>query len=478
MLDGKELQLAKGSQVLEIKGSVLIPIRVVVEELGYTVNWDKSGKVNIQQGTTRLDLTVNKKTALMNGTKITMPAAPITKGDTTYVPLRFVSEQTGLKVLWDNKSRTVFLTTSETQSGSGSGSVNSGSNSGKDSGSSVEVPKPGSSGSGSSSGGGSNQGNSGGSSGGMDSSNTDSLAALNGISYSDNRLVISVDGKVKPKISKLTGPDRIVVDMPNIKFSDAFLLDQPLDSSGQGVMKLTDSLDVKQVRYSQFSNKPPTIRLVLDLSTSKNYNLVNDGDGLVIVDLNSDSSSVPVTPPGDNGKKLVVIDAGHGGKDPGASSASGKVEKTFTLAVVLKVQELLKNVDGLDFMLTRSDDTYPTLSDRVKMANSLNADIFISVHGNSAGPSVTGSETYYTRTDSIELANVMHKHLVEAAGLPDRKVRQKSLQVTRETKMPAVLLEVGYLSNLNDESLMYDDDFQERVAEGIVAGIKEYLGLQ
>ncbi|MNV12182.1 Sporulation-specific N-acetylmuramoyl-L-alanine amidase [compost metagenome] len=114
----------------------------------------------------------------------------------------------------------------------------------------------------------------------------------------------------------------------------------------------------------------------------------------------------------------------------------------------------------------------------MKIANDLKADIFISVHGNSAAPTATGSETYYTRPDSIELAGVMHKYLVEATGLPDRKVRQKSLQVTRETKMPAVLLEVGYLSNKNDEPLMYDDAFQERVAEGIVAGIKEYLGLQ
>ncbi|WP_433946498.1 N-acetylmuramoyl-L-alanine amidase [Paenibacillus sp. SN-8-1] len=473
-LDGREIKLAKGSQVQEISGSVLVPIRVVVEEMGYSVNWDsKTGKVSIKQGNKTLDLTINKKTAQVNGTKITMPAAPLLKGDITYVPLRFVSEQTGVNVVWDNKLKTVFLTTPDSQSGSGSGS-NSGAGTGDVSANPTPVPVPdGSSGSGTP------NGNSGKVTGGTTGQSTSTaLASINGVSFSDNRLIVAMDGKAVTKVSKLTNPDRIVVDIVNAKFSDSFLSNQPLDNSGQGNLQVTDYPDVKQVRYSLFNNNPSTVRLVLDLSYSKNYELLNAGDGLIIVDLNKDSSK-PVTPPGGSGKKLVVIDAGHGGqKDPGAISLSGKYEKTFTLAVVLKVQELLKNEPDIDFVLTRSDDTYPTLSDRVKIANDLNADIFVSVHGNSAVATATGSETYYTRPDSIELANVMHKYLVEATGLPDRKVRQKSLQVTRETKMPAVLLEVGYLSNKNDEPLMYDDAFQERVAEGIVAGIKEYLGLQ
>ncbi|GJM74875.1 hypothetical protein HMSSN036_70910 [Paenibacillus macerans] len=105
--------------------------------------------------------------------------------------------------------------------------------------------------------------------------------------------------------------------------------------------------------------------------------------------------------------------------------------------------------------------------------------MFVSIHGNSIDPPAnpSGSETYYTREESIPLANVMHSHLVQATGLADRKVRYSSLHVTRETTMPAVLLEVGYLSNKNDESLMYGEEFQQRVAEGVVAGVKEYLGL-
>ncbi|RUT36600.1 AMIN domain-containing protein [Paenibacillus zeisoli] len=471
-LDGREIKLTKDSQVQEISGSVLVPLRVIVEELGYNVNWDsKTKKISIEQGGNTLDLTLNKKTAHVNGAKIIMPAAPLLKGNITYVPLRFVSEQTGLKVLWDNKLKTAFLTSPDSESGSDTGS-NSGTTAGNVSGNSTPVPAPGGS---------SDTGTSSGSAGNGASGTTggqSQLASINGISFSDNRLIVAIDGTTITKVSKLTGPDRIVVDLTNTKFSDSFLSGQPLNSAGQGLLPVTGFPDVKQVRYSLFSSNPSTVRLVLDLNYSKGYQLLNAGDGLVIVDLNQDSSG-PATSPGGNGKKLVVIDAGHGGqKDPGAISITGKYEKTFTLAVVLKVQELLKKEPDIDFVLTRSDDTYPTLSDRVKIANDLNADLFVSVHGNSAVATATGSETYYTRPDSIELANVMHKYLVEATGLPDRKVRQKSLQVTRETKMPAVLLEVGYLSNKNDEALMYDDAFQERVAEGIVAGIKEYLGLQ
>lgn len=127
--------------------------------------------------------------------------------------------------------------------------------------------------------------------------------------------------------------------------------------------------------------------------------------------------------------------------------------------------------------MTRESDTYPTLQDRVKIAENANADIFISIHANSGPATATGVETYYTRSESAGLAKVMHKHLVESSGLPDRKVRTQSLHVTRETTMPAVLLECGYLSNKNDEALLYTEEFQNNVAQGIVDGIKEYLGV-
>ncbi len=109
----------------------------------------------------------------------------------------------------------------------------------------------------------------------------------------------------------------------------------------------------------------------------------------------------------------------------------------------------------------------------------LKADLFISVHANSSSSSASnGTETYYQRDSSKALANVLHKYLVQATGLTDRCVRYGNFHVIRETKMPAVLLEVGYLSNKNEEAVLFTEALQNRVAASIVSGIKEYLGIK
>src|SRR5690606_9206436 len=107
----------------------------------------------------------------------------------------------------------------------------------------------------------------------------------------------------------------------------------------------------------------------------------------------------------------------------------------------------------------------------------LQADIFISIHANSGSATATGTETLYTRDVSIPLADTVHKYMIEATGLNDRKVKHQNLKVTRETTMPAILLEAGFLSNPQDDAVLKDPAVQDRIAAGIVAGIKEYLGL-
>ena len=132
----------------------------------------------------------------------------------------------------------------------------------------------------------------------------------------------------------------------------------------------------------------------------------------------------------------------------------------------------------VNVLMTRSDDTFIPLDGRVSFANDIQTDLFLSIHGNSAKASVSGTETYYNRPESIAFANVIHKNVVAAAGFPDRKVREADFRVITKTTMPAVLVEVGYLSNKNDESAMYKEAFQDKVAASIVAAIKEYLNLK
>lgn len=152
---------------------------------------------------------------------------------------------------------------------------------------------------------------------------------------------------------------------------------------------------------------------------------------------------------GENGKYQVVIDAGHGGTDPGSASASGRQEKEFTLALVLKIAKILEDEPSISVHLARQDDTFVERTDRAKLANDLKADLFISIHGNSftENRSVSGTETHYTREDSKPLADVLHRRIIAATAFKDRNVRKSNYQVTRETSMPAVLCEIGFLSN-------------------------------
>ncbi|MBW4841288.1 MAG: N-acetylmuramoyl-L-alanine amidase family protein, partial [Paenibacillaceae bacterium] len=403
---------------------------------------------------------VNKTTASVNGSKVNLPIAPKLAEDTTLVPMRFVGEQMGLEVSWDNTAKSAYLTSSS--SGSGSGNA-------------------GNAGSGSGTGNGTDTGTGTGADGQQPGTvvppvNGAELAKVTGIGFSNNSLMIAVDKNVTPSIFTMSGPERLVIDLPQAQFADTLANGAPLDVNKSGAIEVMDYPDVSKVRYALFSSNPSTVRIVLDLNHKVNYQLVNENDGLIFVNLNMDPSQGGNS--GGDGKKTVVLDAGHGGSDPGAISVTKKKEKDFNLAVVLKVQKLLQNDPNINLVLTRESDTYPTLPDRVKIAENVGADIFISVHANSGSATASGVETYYTRAASLDLAKVMHKHLVQASGLADRKVRTQSLHVTRETTMPAVLLECGYLSNKNDDALLATDEYRNKVAQGVADGIKEYLGLQ
>ena len=123
----------------------------------------------------------------------------------------------------------------------------------------------------------------------------------------------------------------------------------------------------------------------------------------------------------------IVIDAGHGGKDPGADGASGNRERAYTLALSKKIFDLLQQESMFEAYMTRTDDTFVDLKDRIKMANDLDAEAFVSIHGNTYTDSdVSGTETYYYADDSIPFASEVHEHLVKATRIqgPRREKRK------------------------------------------------------
>ena len=179
-------------------------------------------------------------------------------------------------------------------------------------------------------------------------------------------------------------------------------------------------------------------------------------------------------------QKLIVIDAGHGDEDPG-SSISNVDEKDLNLQIALKLKSALEE-EGYEVMMTRSDDTYLTLTERAEFANEVEADLFISIHQNSYidDSTVSGIEVYYnesTKTESDEvLAQFIQTELVETTGARDRGIRAyDELVVTRKTEMPAGLVELGYMTNKSELSLLQSDAYQYKLVTGMVNGINQFF---
>jgi N-acetylmuramoyl-L-alanine amidase len=197
--------------------------------------------------------------------------------------------------------------------------------------------------------------------------------------------------------------------------------------------------------------------------------------------------------PNDNiGEKLVVIDAGHGGYDPGAIGYEDEKdvlhESDVNLDISKKVYDILKD-RGVNAVLTRSADVYVGLSERAEVANDLDASLFISVHINSSTIATAhGSMTFYynsgedTTTEdtygisSKKLAEIIQKHLIAHGGRYDRgKSDGSKLVVLKSTIMPAVLVECAFISNDEERELLKTDSFRQSLAEGIAEGIIEAL---
>ena len=191
--------------------------------------------------------------------------------------------------------------------------------------------------------------------------------------------------------------------------------------------------------------------------------------------------------------KIVYLDAGHGGYDPGASYF-GISEKSLTLAIQSRVKAKLE-AEGYQVVTTRTSDTYVDLTDRSRAANASESDIFVSIHINASGSSAAqGIETYYyqpyaeypsrinatyhansTRLSmSDTLANAIQSSLINATGAQNQGVKRQTFAVLRETTAPAVLLELGFLSNPQEAARLNTSAYQETLANAIVAGIKSY----
>jgi N-acetylmuramoyl-L-alanine amidase len=174
--------------------------------------------------------------------------------------------------------------------------------------------------------------------------------------------------------------------------------------------------------------------------------------------------------------KTIVLDPGHGGKDSGAKGYRGTYEKVLTLRTAKLVANKLESA-GANVILTRKNDLYASLHYRVSISHYYNADAFLSFHYDSAPvASANGIGTfYYSSKKDKPLASPIHKQLIKNTNMNDRKVRYGNYHVIRENKQPSILLELGFLSNRNDELTVGSNDYQEKTAQSIYTGLAQYF---
>lgn len=205
----------------------------------------------------------------------------------------------------------------------------------------------------------------------------------------------------------------------------------------------------------------------------------NDGKQF---DLNSEKSNVQK-------KYTILVDAGHGGNDIGTEGYANKkdksdknnvFEKDIALKIAKKVASKLSNNKDVQVIMSRTEDKYISLLDRIDFANSQNVDLLVSVHLNAetGGNTASGLETYHRRnaTDgSDELAKIVQQTIVSYIDVRDRGVREENYDVIKAVKMPAILIECGFLTNPKEEKKLLTDKYQDQLAEGITQGVLSYV---
>lgn len=170
-------------------------------------------------------------------------------------------------------------------------------------------------------------------------------------------------------------------------------------------------------------------------------------------------------------KKIIVIDAGHGGNDNGSVFGTF-YEKEITVNIAKQIQKLNANQDQYEVVLTRDSDTYPSLGERTAMINKLNPEMVISLHMNNSPEKETakqGTEVYVQNTeDSKKLAEKISKKFNAT------KIEERNLHMLRETKAPAVLVELGFINNTKDREYVISEAGQKEIAEKFTEIIREY----
>lgn len=465
----------------------LVPAREVFEALGATVTWlGETGQTKINYGGTEVLFTTGSRTVYLGRSRVTIPdsdPAPMIINDKTMVPVRIVANLLGFDVEWDNARRTVMLN-DPSGSSAALGGVSSSSSTASSSAAQPPAKTP--------------------------------SSVISAVSCKQNGntdlIYLTFSDPVEPEIARYTNPNRVVLDFndtvftanPSVSFSGLFVTSvrgAAHDSMARVVLDVSrqPNIDVQRSqdgiviiaspagsRYSTSVGDltggsvyvPPTVTPSIS-GTGETPTVTQSGEG-VELDL---TGTVDTTDTRDFDYNAVVIDAGHGGSDPGAMSGSIK-ESAINLAIAQKVTDKLRAA-GYTVVTTRDDDnTYPTLQDRVDIASKKTASgkipaIFVSVHCNSfERPETNGTQVYYhpdSKYGTILAQNIYNANVALTELKPAQIHDGSNLYVIRKTLQPAALVETAFISNSSDRSYLTGEEGQEALAEGIFTGIVQTM---
>ena len=352
--------------------------------------------------------------------------------------------------------------------------------------------------------------------------NDPDVTAIRSFSYDDKtRIVIDISKKSTYKVITLSEPDRIVVD-----------IDAKLNTLNEKETEIkVDDLLINRIRSGQFTED--TVRIVADMKDKYEFQVFDlSSPERIVLDIfvpktqisnlvqNGISTEIKIDDSKAKGSHVIVIDPGHGGNQPGAIGPSGLKEKEVVLDIALKTKKLLEE-NGFIVFLTREKDIDVPLEKRPLLAMQKEATVFISIHTNSAiqkgSSTAKGIETYLlssryigasakdvadrenrasqsnTYNDSIlnqiiadleesasigfseDLAKIIQRNVIQHTGLSNRGVKQAPFIVLKGVNMAAVLIEVGFISNPNEEKLLKTNEFKDKVALALTSSIKEYV---
>ena len=313
------------------------------------------------------------------------------------------------------------------------------------------------------------------------------------------KITILFSGSNRYKWQRLKSPDnRFYIDFENVILPESKI-----------TVPSSDEI-LSDIKIAQFQTDPHIVRLVFTLNKIVDINIREEKNtqGKLIIDIGNDivnennisfsgegyiaqynnsTAAVPVINNNsqiNNIPKIIVIDPGHGGGDSGAiNKETGIMEKNIALDIALHLEEILCK-DGWKVILTRSTDkdvSYEGSPDnvelqaRVDVANKANCSVFISIHCDAATrPEAHGSTTFYYKDIDKLLAADIQDALIADLGTDNRGIKKEKFYLLKQTKMPAVLIEVGFLSNNGDARLLSNPQFRKKAARAIYNGIQHY----